>query len=145
MLVRLVDRGAQLIARDLRVRLEPWDTLLGPVAHEPPRIFWRAEGVHPSGADAWTLEIRSGRKDHRTDGLSSFDRVSQVELLIRIDAAGRADGRHAGREEELRVARQHAPRSCDRGAVVHMVVEPDETGDHGLAAEIDHERALWCR
>ena len=93
--------------------------------------------VHEARTSA--LQVRPGHDDRRRDDPQRVDEALEVELLIRVDAARGADGRHAGREEEARIAHAHELHA----AVVHVVVQPDDPGDHGLPGEIDRARA--CR
>ena len=64
-LVRFVDRGAEIGARDLRVRLEPRHALLGPVAHHAARVVRAGERMHRARPDARALQIRAGDDDAR--------------------------------------------------------------------------------
>src|ERR1051326_6624408 len=141
-LVRLVDRRAELIAADRRVRLEPRHTLLRPVPHDAPCFFRVRDRVHRHRTVRRSLQIGTGDDDLRTNRLAIRDQRLDVHLLIRIDAARRANGRHAVREEEAWVA--HPPDlypTADPRRVVHVVVQTDEPGNHRVAAEIQHLRA----
>ena len=70
-LVRFVDRGAEIGARDLRVRLEPRHAFFGPVAHHATRVFGAGERMHRAGADARALEVRAGDDDASDPAISS--------------------------------------------------------------------------
>ncbi len=140
-LVRLIDCRGQLRAADLRVRLEPRHSLLRPVAHEPPRIVGSVQRMHRRERRSWPLQIRPCGDDLRSRRLQRVGEPLEVELLVRVHAPRSADRGHARRQEEPRIARAHVAHP----AVVHVVVQTDDPGDHGLPREIDDVGALGDR
>src|SRR4029077_7892199 len=123
-LVCFVDRGAELVAGDRGVRLEPRYTLLRPGAHDASGLVWLSDRMHPHGTVRRALEVWPGDDDLRTDRLPARDLRLDVHLLIRVDAAGRANGRHAIREKELGVAHRHELHRPAHGRrVIHVVVQ----------------------
>ena len=87
-LVRLIDGGSELRARNRGVRFEPRYAFLAPVAHRSPGVVRSGERMHPANHLPGALEVRSGDDHFGADRLSTLNVLPKVDLLIRVDAAG---------------------------------------------------------
>ena len=89
-LVRRLDGGAERLAADVGVGLEPRHAFVGPVVDDAPRLFGRADLGHrrrPAG----TGQVGSGEVHARPGNCAAIDRLLHVDLVIGRGAAGRAD------------------------------------------------------
>jgi hypothetical protein len=109
--------------------------------------FGVAQLVHLRRERAVALEVRTGDAHLRADQLARVDRALELEVGVRLDAAGRAHRRHAAGEVEPREARRVLPvhrRLAARRRVVHVLVHADEPRHHGAAREVELGRAREC-
>src|SRR6185437_2339964 len=90
--VRLVHRRLQFGAGDVHVGLERGDVLFRPERHGLLRVLGVADGVHLDEGRVRAFQIRPGDVHVRAGQLSRIDRVLEVEVGVRLDAAGGAQG-----------------------------------------------------
>ena len=137
--VCLVDRRAQFLAADPGVRLEPGHPLLGPVAHETAGLLRPLELGHRLGT-LLSRQVGTRREHVGADGPPLVDRALEVDLLVRSARAGRPDRRHAGGEVEPRPRERELRRPPVAARVVAVVVQPDQTRDHGVTLQVEDLR-----
>ena len=103
-LVRLLDRGAELGARDVHVRLERRRAGVGPEIHHAPRVVRSRELVHLIEAEPRTLQIRRGGVEPGTRLFSGFDVAPDPDVTEAVHVAPGTHRRHAASEIESRKA-----------------------------------------
>ena len=148
--VRRADRGAELRARDVRVRFERREAKIGPVVHHLRGFFGTLERVQLQQVRAGSLEIWAGQMHLRTGNAAGVDVALHLEIRVRLHAAGRAHARDARRQIQAREAVDHrrvvlgcagdAALAC-RSRVEEMLVHRDPAGHHRSPREIEHARA----
>ena len=145
-LVSFFDGGAKLVVSDIHIRLEVGYAFLDPVIHGTARIVRILELVHLRSVCALALQVRAGDVHLRPSHFARIDQALQLEVRVRLDAAGRAYGRHAASQIEpgktagvLGIHRHIA----SRRRIVKVIVHADEARDHAVASEVQYLRRLW--
>ncbi len=120
--VRLVDRRAELGARDVHVGLERREALVGPMRHHLAGVLRAGERLDCENREAGPIQIRRGRVHLGPGDLPGIDRALQVEIGVGHEAARRANGGRAAREVEWWEAHQLRIVHSVAGWVVHVLV-----------------------
>ena len=94
MCVRLLDRRAQFIARDVHVRLVGGDALVSPVIDHALRIVRAGELVHLRKECRLAFQVGRGQIDLGSGHQAGIDPLLHLDIGVRLDAAGSAHGRH---------------------------------------------------
>ena len=91
---------------------------------------------------ARALEVRPGDDDARAGHAAGVDQPLDVEVGVRLEGAGGARGGDAGGEIEAREAEAMLDihRDASAAGIEEMLVHADQSGDDGLAGEIDDAR-----
>ena len=148
-LVGGLDGGLQLGAGDVHVSLVAGHALGGPVIDEVAGVVGAGEVVHLDEGAVGAFEVWSGDVGVGADEVAGVDLAVEVEVDVGLDAAGGAYGGDTGGEIHARGAEGHL--GNDEGwfggavgglvgasDVVEVVVHADETGDDGVAVEVEH-------
>ncbi len=139
--VRLVDRGFQLGAPDVGVRLQPRRALRRPVRHEAHRLLRRLQQRH-AGRALTARDVRRGDVDARAGGAASLDLGLEVQLGVGCAASRRPHGGDAGPQVEPRRTVGELRAAAAGGRVVQVVVQADESRNHRVPGQVDDVRAL---
>ena len=143
--VRCLHGRAQFFGRDVHVRLEGSHALRDPKLHHAACIFGILELVHLQRKRPWPFEVRSRDMNLGPGHLSIIDIALQLQVRVRLDAAGRSNRRHATREIQPRETRGMLGiqrRRAARRRVIHVVMHADKARDDRAAVEVQHCRAI---
>src|SRR6185436_10271756 len=142
-LVALVERSAQLVARDVHESLERRRARLVPERDQLARVVRARDLVHLRQVEPRTLKVRRRGVDPRAGALTAVDRLLDLDLAVAVHGAGGPHRRHA--TGEIQARETLAEIAVDAGAswVVEMLVYHHEAGNHGLTREV-HDRGA-CR
>ncbi len=140
-LMRLLDRRAELGARNVHVRLERRRAGIGPEIHHAPSVVSSRELVHLIQAESGTFEIGRGRVEPGTRLLSGIDVVLDSEVTKAVQVAAGAHRCHAPREIESREALRHVRVDAGAGGVEKVLVHHHQSRDHRFSRKVDDLRA----
>jgi hypothetical protein len=138
-LVRLFDRRAQLVARDLHVGLERGRPHLGPVRHLLPRIV----RIFSACICSWfcgPFRYGAGGVHRRPRLAPGLDLLLQVDVHQPVRIAAGPHRRDTAGKIETHEADAELTVDAGSGRVIEVLVHHDEPGDHRLAGEIDRRR-----
>ena len=135
-LMSLVDRGAELGARDLHVRLERRRAHCRPIRHLPSRVGRVFERMHLERA-ARAVQVRRRGVDRRARAQAGIDLALQVQVHHPVRVPAGPHRRDAAGEIQAREALAELTVDGGAGRVVEVLVHHHEAGHDGLAREID--------
>ncbi len=134
--VGLVDRRAQLGARDLHVGLERCRAHIGPIRDLTPGVVRILQGVHLQLV-LWAVEVRC-RGIHRRPWLQAAVNLPlEIEVHHAVGVAPRAHRRHAAGEIQPDEAGAELPVDVGTCRIVQVLVHHHETRHHALARQVD--------
>src|SRR5450432_168769 len=150
-----VNRGLQLVARDVHVCLEGRNAAVGPEVYRVPRVLSARQVRHLYEITLRAFQIRAGHVEMRSGQLAGIDVALQVQIRVSLHAAGGAHSGHApGQIQAWRGERhlRHQHRLLELSLAVQvgsrdveeMVVHADDSGHDCVAVKVEYGGAWRC-
>ena len=154
--MRGIDGGFQFCPRDIHVRLERRDAVVGPVVHELACFVGAAQLVHLKEIAASAFKVGPGDVDMRAGKMSGVNFALEVQVGVGFDAARGAHGGDAAGKIETRGGESHlrhkhglvgvpATIEIGPGNIKEMVVHADDPGHDSVAVKVEHDGVLCIR
>ena len=114
--------------------------MIGPVVHHASSVIRTGKLMHHWRERSDSFEIRRGDMHLWPNHAAAVDQLFDLEIVVRLNAAGSANRGHAERQIESREAESHVRVHRWRAThwKEHVIVHADETGQYGVALQIQH-------
>ena len=139
--VRLLDRGPELRARDVHVRLERGRAGVGPEVHHASRVVRTGQLVYLIEAESRTLEIRRRRIEPRPRLLARIDVALDPDVTEAIHVATGAHRRDAAGEIQSCEALGEVRVDTGSRGIEQVLVHHHQSRDDALPRQVDDLRA----
>ena len=150
----LLDRGAEIIARNVHIRLERRHAFSGPVVDEPPGIVRPVQLVHLRETRVWSFEIRRACVDLRPGHEALVNALLHFEIGVGLEATG---GTHCRDSRGKIQPRRGVGNLGDKQSglpqlsvftqlhrigigVIQVIVHPHQPRNHRIPTAIEHLR-----
>src|SRR6266481_9421217 len=132
------DGGRKFRRRDEHVRLEIVHALIEPEVDGLSCVIRAGELLQLQGPTASAFKIGSGNVDLRARRFAPVNLLLKLQIGVRLERTGGADGRNAASKVQTWKAERHLAEDAVAHGIKHMVVHADETGDDTVAMQIEH-------